>query len=148
MPLRKYEVERKLGEINIEIKQRAEELEVKKAIVNRIRMAIQDTDKEKQIRKLEEEAQKAETELMEVQRLLQQTEIKLNQLKSEQDQIVYPTCPNCKKRGNIFVFQAVATETTIKEHQLSEKLLTVGTGIIYCIKCGHIIGTANREKMK
>ena len=143
-----YEIERKLGEINVEIKQRTEELEVKKAIVNRIRMAIQDTEKEKQIRKLEEEAQKAEAELMEVQRLLQQTEIKLNQLKSEQAQIVYPTCPNCNKRGNIFVFQAVGTEATIKEHQLSEKLLTVGTGIVYCIKCGHIIGTANREKTK
>ena len=144
--MRKYEIERRLGEVDVVIKQRTEELETKKENLNRIRMAIQESTKEKLIRKLEEEAQKAEADFMEVQRQLQQAEIQLNQLKNEQTQIVYPKCLGCNNRGNIFVFQAVATEVTINEHHLSENIPTVGTGIIYCIKCGHIVGTANREK--
>ncbi len=149
MTLRKFEIERKLGELHNHLKLLEEELEAKKEIVNNIRTAIQNTTKEKQIRKYEEEAQKAEADLMSVQTQVQQSEVNLNQLKREQEeQIVYPTCPGCNNRGNIFVFQAVATETTLNEHQLSENLPMSGTGIVYCTKCGYIIGTTTREKQK
>ena len=149
MPSRKYEIERKLGEGLVLVKQLEDQLQANKEIVANIRITIQNTTKEKQIRKYEEEAQKAEAVLMEVQAQLQQSELKLNQLKREQNEhIVYPTCPSGKNSGNIFVFQAVTTETTINEHQLSENIPTTGTGIVYCIKCGHIIGTTIREKQK
>lgn len=149
VPLRKYEIERKLGEMNRKLVELTDEMEIRRNVVAGIRMSIQETTKEKQIRKYEEEAQKAEALLNETQAEIQRSELQLNQLLREQEQnIVYPTCAGCKKSGNIFVFQAVATETTLKEHQLSENIPTVGTGIVYCIKCGHIVGTANREKLK
>ena len=77
----------------------------------------------------------------------QQLELQLEYLQREQSQdMVYPTCPSCNNRGNIFVFQAVSTENVINEHQLSETIPTFGTGTIYCIKCGYIVGTANRAQ--
>lgn len=147
MTLKKYEVERKLGEIIQKNKILSETLDGKKAILQEIRTDIQQTTKEKQIKKKEEDAARVEQELNEVFREMQQIEIELNALKAEQaNTIIYPVCPNCQNRGNIFVFQGTDLDETIDINQLSETLPTTGTGIIYCIKCGHIIGTAYRDK--
>ena len=144
--IKKYELERQLIAINKNLDYLSQNIDEKKEILGKLRIAAGEATKDKQRIKLESSANNAEQDLAKIVAKMHQMEMQINKLRMERDEkMIYPVCTGCKQKGNIFVFQAVGIEETLNEFELSENIPKTGTGIIYCIKCGYIVGTASRK---
>ncbi|MFV2014133.1 MAG: hypothetical protein ACC656_01780 [Candidatus Heimdallarchaeota archaeon] len=77
---------------------------------------------------------------------ISQLEERASKISNELLKFVEPTCSKCGHSGNIFEYRGVPTQTPmLGEREIDDDNLPKNKiFIIYCIKCGNIVGTAGK----